>query len=181
MADSDEALYARVKRGDLAAFDELYARYAGRLFRFLAAQLPTTADAEDVFHESMLATLESKEVTFESASFRTWLYRIARNRVLNRRRSSGRGDAAMLRLRGGGDDSPAAADDRIAEGQLAQALECAVGRLPDKLSALYHLRASGLSHEEMATVLGIPVGTIKSRMSEMVKVLREELRPWTAR
>ncbi len=181
MAESDESLYARVKQGDLVAFDELYARYATRLFRFLSSQLPATADAEDVFHEAMLATLESKEVSFEAASFKTWLYRIARNRVLNRRRSQGRGDAAMTRLQAGGSESAAPVDDRIAEGELALALERAVEKLPDKLSALYHLRASGLSQEEMATVLEIPVGTIKSRMSEMVKVLREELRPWTAR
>jgi RNA polymerase sigma factor (sigma-70 family) len=180
MAESDETLYARVKQGDLVAFDELYARYSTRLFRFLRAQL-ATPDAEDVFHEAMLATLESREVTFEAASFKTWLYRIAQNRVLNRKRSRGRGGVALMRLKAGGDEGPTPADDRIAEGELARALERAVGRLPDKLSTLYHLRASGLSQEEMATVLEIPVGTIKSRMSEMVRVLREELRPWTAR
>jgi RNA polymerase sigma-70 factor (ECF subfamily) len=178
--ESDEALYARVKQGDLLAFDALYARYAGRLFGFLRAQLPTAADAEDVFHETMLATLESAEVTFDRASFRTWLFRIARNRVLNRQRSGSRGEAAKLRLSAAGDDAPVAADDRIARAQMVDALERAVRRLPASLSELYHLRSSGLSYEEMATVLEIPIGTIKSRMNQMVKVLREELEPWIA-
>jgi RNA polymerase sigma-70 factor (ECF subfamily) len=177
---SDESLYARVKQGDLAAFDELYGRYASRLFGFLRAQLPTGADAEDEFHETMLATLESAEVSFDRASFRTWLYRIARNRVLNRQRSHARGDAASLRLLAS-DETPPAVDERIARGELLHALERAVKHLPATLSDLYHLRSSGLSYEEMATVLDIPLGTIKSRMNQMVKHLREELDAWIAR
>jgi RNA polymerase sigma-70 factor, ECF subfamily len=178
--DSDEALYARVKRGDLPAFDELYARYASRLFGFLRPQLPTRADAEDVFHESLLATLESPEVAFDRGSFRTWLYRIARNRVINRLRSYARSETALCRLVPL-EEAPATADERVAQGQLLRALDGAVARLPSPLSDIYHLRSSGLSYEEMALVLGIPLGTLKSRMNQMVHVLREELKPWIAR
>jgi RNA polymerase sigma-70 factor (ECF subfamily) len=179
--ESDESLYARVKQGDLLAFDELYTRYSSRLFGFLRAQLPASSDSEDVFHETMMATLESDEVTFEGASFRTWLFRIARNRVLNRLRSSARGDAANVRLSAGGEPAPPNAEDRVARAQMVDALERAVKRLPSTLSDVYHLRSSGLSYEEMAAVLEIPLGTIKSRMNQMVKVLREELQPWIAR
>jgi RNA polymerase sigma factor (sigma-70 family) len=178
--NSDEALYARVKRGDMRAFDELYARYASRLFGFLRPQLPTRADAEDVFHESLLATLESVEVTFHRGSFRTWLYRIARNRVLNRQRSHGRGQTALARL-APLEETPAGPDERLARGELLRALDGAVARLPSPLSEVYHLRSSGLSYDEMALVLGIPLGTLKSRMNQMVNVLRQELEPWTAR
>ena len=55
------------------------------------------------------------------------------------------------------------------------ALGEAVSRLPVPLSEVYHLRASGLSYEEMAQVLEVPVGTVKSRMHDMVKRLREEV------
>ena len=178
--DSDEALYARVKHGDMRAFDELYDRYARRLFGFLKGQLRTRADAEDVCHEALLATLESDEVVFDRGSFRTWLYRIARNIVLNRVRSEGRGENAIGKL-ATGDEPPRGSDERIADMQLLRALDGAVARLPSPLSEVYHLRSSGLSYEEMATVLNIPLGTLKSRMSHMVDVLREELKPWTAR
>jgi RNA polymerase sigma-70 factor, ECF subfamily len=175
----DEVLYARVKQGDMAAFDELYARHAARLFGFLRSQLPTPADAEDVMHEAIMATLESREVVFDRGSFRTWLYRIARNRVLNRARSQDRGRHALVRL-AADDDRPAPADDRIARAEMLSALDDAVARLPPTLSALYHLRTSGLSYEEMAKVLDVPLGTIKSRASHMVDLLRKELEPWTA-
>jgi RNA polymerase sigma-70 factor (ECF subfamily) len=178
--DTDEALYARVKRGDMRAFDELYTRYAKRLFGFLRVQLATRADAEDVFHEAFLATLDSREVAFDRGSFRTWLYRIARNLVLNRTRSRDRGDRALGKL-AGADEATPWADEHVARLEVLRALDGAVARLPSPLSEVYHLRSSGLSYEEMALVLGIPLGTLKSRMNQMVNVLREELKPWTAR
>jgi RNA polymerase sigma-70 factor (ECF subfamily) len=178
--ETDEALYARVKRGDMSAFDELYSRYAKRLFAFLRAQLPTRADAEDVFHEAFLRTLDSREVAFDRGSFRAWLYRIARNLVLNRARSSDRGQDALSKLVGAEDAAPSA-DEHVARLEVLRALDGAVARLPSPLSEVYHLRSSGLSYEEMALVLGVPLGTLKSRMNQMVTVLREELKPWTAR
>jgi len=176
--DSDEILYARVKQGDVSAFDELYARHAPRLFAFLRSQVPSAADAEDILHEALLSTLESREVTFDRACFRTWLYRIARNAALNRARSRGRGDAALGNLP---EEPPApAADEQLAHAQRMHALDVAVSRLPGALADVYHLRSSGLSYEEIAEVLNIPLGTIKSRMHQMVGALRQELGTWTA-
>jgi RNA polymerase sigma-70 factor (ECF subfamily) len=178
--EADEVLYARVKRGDIAAFDELYERYSRPLFAFLRAQVGSRADAEDVFHEAFLATLESDEVVFDHGSFRTWLYRIARNIVLNRVRSQGRRAVAHVKLSVGDEPTPAA-DERVADVELHRALDGAIARLPTRLSEVFYLRSSGLTYEEMATILGIPLGTLKSRMNQMVDVLREELKPWTAR
>jgi len=176
--DPDERLYARVKEGDVRAFDELYARHAGRLFGFLRAQLPSAADAEEVLHEAMLRAFESEEVVFDQASFRTWLYRIARNAALNRLRSKTRGERAALRIVP--EPLPASADEQLAQAQRMRALDLAVARLPPPLADVYRLRASGLSYEEMAGVLSIPLGTLKSRMHQVVHTLREDLAPWTA-
>ena len=52
--------------------------------------------------------------------------------------------------------------------------------LPPALGELYHLRVSGLSYEQIAGVVDVPVGTVKSRMHQMVHALREELKPWIA-
>ena len=81
-------------------------------------------------------------------------------------------------------DAEAAPDSRadaaIEKRQLEVALEEAVSRLPLPLGELYHLRSSGLSYEQIAGVVEAPLGTVKSRMHQMVNVLREELKPWIA-
>src|ERR1700677_4525531 len=106
--EADELLYARVKEGDMGAFDELYRRHAPRLFGFLRPQLPSPADAEEVMNEAMMRAFESDEVVFDRACFRTWLYRIARNAALNRARSVGRRAVAMEKMHG---DPPAPSPD----------------------------------------------------------------------
>jgi RNA polymerase sigma-70 factor (ECF subfamily) len=177
--ETDERLYQRVREdGDMAAFDVLYARYEAQLFGFLVRTLESRADAEDVFHDAFLNALRSREVKFEQGSFRSWLFRIAKNLCSNRRRSEGRGSRAVAAL-----PEPASApsaEASIEERQLHAALDDAVSRLPPALSEIYHLRSSGLSYEEMAHVLSVPLGTLKSRMNQMVGILREEVKPWTA-
>lgn len=178
MLDSDEALYLRVRQGDMAAFDALYARYETRLYGFLHNQLRNRADAEDVFHEAFLTALKSRDVRFErEGGFRAWLYRVARNIASNRLRSTERGARAIAALP---EARVTPANESLEEAELHDALDQAIARLPPALSEVFHLRTSGLSYEEIADVLEIPLGTLKSRMNQMVTQLREELRPWTA-
>jgi RNA polymerase sigma-70 factor (ECF subfamily) len=176
--ESDEALYRRVREGDMGAFDLLYQRYETLLFGYLVRTLRNRADAEDVFHDTFLNTLRSPEVQLETGSFRAFLFRVARNLCLNRHRAGQRGDRALERLPEPSQELDA--QGSLERGELLAALDQAVARLPPALSELYHLRSAGLSYEEMAGVLAIPLGTIKSRMNQMVGILREEVKPWTA-
>jgi RNA polymerase sigma-70 factor, ECF subfamily len=177
--DSDESLYGRMAAGEISAFDQLYVRYEKRLFGFILRYLPDRAEAEDVFHEAFLGVLRSREVSLDRGSFRAWLFQIARNLCLNRIRSRNRGAKASEALL----KEPVPQHDvqaSIEEAQAGQALQVAVEALPVPLSEVYHLRVSGMSYEEMAHVLGIPLGTIKSRMHEAVARLKQEMKPWTA-
>jgi RNA polymerase sigma-70 factor (ECF subfamily) len=181
MVDSDEVLYARAKQGDMRAFDALYARYEGCLFGFVLSQVKSQEDAEDVLHETFVSALKSPAVTFAGAGgFRAWIYRIARNNVVNRARKKNRGVRALAELAvSSAGEPPARSDEAIADHEMRRALDDAVARLPPALAEVFHLRASGLRYEEIADVLEIPLGTLKSRMNQMVNQLREELRPWT--
>jgi RNA polymerase sigma-70 factor (ECF subfamily) len=182
---ADETLYARAKQGDMRAFDELYARYEPALFGFIVSHVRDRADAEDLFHETFVNALKAPLVRFEgSGGFRAWIYRIARNLVINRARRARRGARAFAEVTQSreehGPQTPRAGDEALADEEMRAALQRAVERLPPTLSEVFRLRVSGLRYEEIADVLQCPVGTIKSRMNQMVTLLREELLPWTA-
>jgi RNA polymerase sigma-70 factor (ECF subfamily) len=179
-ADTDEALYERLLRGELAAFDRLYERYERPLFGFVRAQLGDAAEAEDVCHEAFLALIRAGGAGTELRSFRAWLFQVARNLCLNRVRSRRRADRALevaareaaLEPAAPAPHPAAAAAEATAD---PAALRLALARLPPALAEVYQLRARGLSYDELAAVLEVPVGTVKSRMHEMMKRLREEM------
>ena len=181
--DSDEELVRRIRSGEIAAFDLLYERHEARLFSFLRAMVGDREDAEEVLHDAFLSALREKSAAFDrDGSFRAWLYRVARNMALNRRRSTGRRERSIASAPA--DRSVAGAthppDATLEARQLEDALTAALRRLPTQLGELWHLRASGLSYEQIASVVDAPLGTVKSRMHQMVSVLREELKPWIA-
>src|SRR5579883_1201100 len=165
---SDEALYELVRAGQISAFDELYHRYEERLLAFLTSMLGNRADAEDAFHDAFLNALRSREITFDRGSFRTWLFRIARNVALNKKRTENRGKSAALVLTRPEAPVATTAEEHLHDRQLRLAFDGAVSRLPPALSEVYHLRSAGMSYAEMAEVLAIPLGTLKSRLNQMV-------------
>lgn len=162
---TDEALCALAQQGDTSAFDRLYARYEHRLFGFTLRLLGDTAEAEEVFHDTFLKVLEAPPARFDGAPrFSAWLFHIARNLCANKHRGRARGDGALLRLRATDEQVPTP-EDRAQEHERATALSRAVRTLPQTLSEVFHLQTSGLSYEEIASVLEVPVGTVKSRMN----------------
>ncbi len=159
--------------GELAAFDQLYARYEKPLFGLIWRELGSQQEAEDVLHETFLAVLRQKDGG--RRSFKAWLFQVARNLCLNRVRSRRRGDRAVALDATSPPDAVQLPEAQLAGAQLAQLLEAAVRRLPESLSSIYRLRLAGLSYDELAEVLELPLGTVKSRMHELVTRLREEM------
>jgi RNA polymerase sigma-70 factor, ECF subfamily len=175
---SDEALYGRLRQeGDMAAFDVLYGRYERRLFGFIRGYLPARTDAEEVFHDAFLQVLRSREVRFERGSFAAWMFKVARNLALNRLRSTRRATDAVIQFPEA--DAPARADEVLEAGERADAVARAVAALPPGLAEVYRLRVSGMSYEEIAFTLEIPLGTVKSRTHEMVARLKTGVVTWT--
>ncbi|MHB8875481.1 MAG: RNA polymerase sigma factor [Myxococcaceae bacterium] len=177
---SDEALYQQLLGGDLGAFDRLYERYERHLFGFIRKQLDDPHEAEDVLHEAFLAVLRERASRREANSFRAWVFGVARNLCRNRQRSRQRSSRALEAVACSPPDASLDPGGALESRQASDALRQAVTRLPGTLAELFQLRAAGLSYEEMAQVLDVPVGTVKSRMHEMVGRLREEVHPWTA-
>ena len=171
---SDEALHEKLKRGDLDAFDLLYDRHARPLFGFIRKHLADAHEAEDVLHETFMTMLRERDSGRAALNLRAWLYQVARNLCLNRLRARKRGARAIEAAATEPVDNEL--PDRLLEDrQSAERLRRAVERLPSGLAELYALRAGGMSYEELAAVLSIPVGTVKSRIHEMVARLRQEM------
>lgn len=172
---SDEALYERLLDRDMGAFDALYQRYERPLFGFIRHHVADAAEAEEIFHEAFLAVLRERRRGRAVTRFKPWLYRVTRNLCLNRLRGHERARRAIARLAEEPEPAGERPDAALADAEAAEALRAAVARLPAHLGEVYTMRAAGMSYEGLAEVLDIPIGTVKSRVSTMLKRLREEM------
>lgn len=155
---SDEALFEALLTGDGRAFDALYERYERPLFGFLLRQVGDVHEAEDVLHEAFLAVLKEGKGGRPKVSFRAWLFQVARNVCLNRARTRGRSERALDHVAQLSPTTDAGPEPVLEAKQSAAVLRRALERLPSALSELYELRAGGLSYDEVAHVLAVPVG-----------------------
>jgi RNA polymerase sigma-70 factor (ECF subfamily) len=173
----DEVLYARLLRGDLGAFDVLYDRHERPLFGFILRHLGDRQEAEDALHDVFLTLLRDRHAERKLASVRAWLFEVARNQCLNTLRGRRRATHALERITSEPQltAAPQQPEHLLEDREATEALREAVGRLPEPLARLYELRTHGLSYEELASALSLPLGTVKSRMHEMVARLREEM------
>lgn len=173
MSPTDEALMRAVREGDLAKLGELFDRHHRALFDFLARMTGSRQVAEDLVQEVFLRVLKYRASYRDEARFLAWLYRIARNARIDH---FGRRETA-LPLSGEALQTPAV--EPGPEGQLEQAGEA--GRLraallklrADRRELLILARYQGMTHEDIALLLGIEVGAVKVRVHRALKELRE--------
>ena len=169
--------------GEVAAFEALYARHRGRLFRYLLHQCGRRDQADELFQEIWMSVIRARGGYEVSAKFTTWLYRIAHNRLIDGFRARGRlaefevdaGDAE-----GDPPDCPAPAGaqpERLLErAQLAARLLAAVEALPAPQREAFLLATEGgLSVEEIGNATGAGFETAKSRLRYAYARLRSEL------
>ena len=171
---SDESLYRKARGGDLAAFDQLYARHERQLFGFILRRIGDRAQAEELFHDVFVGVMSGAVAKFEEARFGAWLFRSARNACANWQRSRVRGEHAVARLGPDVEERPNPEAELMEEERITS-LARAVERLPSVLADVFALRSAGLSYEEIADELQVPLGTVKSRMNTLVGKLRSEI------
>ena len=167
----DAATMERLRRKDLEAFGRVVDAYQSRVFGFVRRMVPTGEDAEDVTQEVFLKAYRSFDSFDGRCSLRTWLFRIAHNLCIDRARRRRRAPE-WVSLTPDDDLAPVEiADDRgspeagVLSGELAALVERAIGTMSDKLRSvlLLHDREE-MAYDEIAAALGIPVGTVKSRL-----------------
>ena len=174
----DGELVTRAQQGDVAAYEELVRMYQGIAFRTAYLLAGSRADAEEAAHDAFLKAFNALRRFRRGAPFRPWLLAIVANEARNRRRSAGRRHALALRAAeevrpGDAAPSPEAA---VLDRERQDLVLAAVNRLSEEhrlvVACRYFL---DLSEAEIAAVLGIRTGTVKSRLSRALERLREEV------
>ena len=174
----ESELVERAIEGDIDAYSALVQRYEGIAFRTAFFIARSAADAEEAAQEAFVKAFYSLRSFRREAPFRPWLLKIVANEASNKRRSAGRRQGLALRVAdagssGGAAPSPEAA--ALAGEQQALLLE-AVDGLKERDRTVIVLRYFlELSEIEMAEVLGVARGTVKSRLSRALDRLRTRL------
>jgi RNA polymerase sigma-70 factor (ECF subfamily) len=186
--DPDSELIVRWQSGDESAFEDLVRRHEQRVFRLLYRMMGNREEAEDVSQEAFLSLHRHGHRFRREARFSTFVYRVAANAALNRRRSLGRNRNRLNELKvsqqAGFDLPPGPRDpEDAASGSEAQRrVQSALLELPDDLRvAILLYDIEGQSYQEVAGVLGIPEGTVKSRIHRARNALRDLLRSYVGR
>ena len=153
------------KRGDGPAFRELFDRYKNPIYGFVKRRVDDPARAEEITQDVFMALVQSRNGYELRASFRTYLYRIAMNRVASEHRKT--------------KENPDPADSAVAgDPALVQQVRDALEKIDPEQKQVVMLREyEGLSYQEIAEVLKVPVGTVRSKLFRAKLALRELLAP----
>jgi RNA polymerase sigma-70 factor (ECF subfamily) len=182
----DARAISRFLAGDVDAFETIVRRYSGMVFT-LAARLVGPLDAEDVVQETFLRAWRGLAGFRAESSLKTWLYAIALNRIRARRGAlarfrtvfggaDSRGADADFSLVDGLADTGLSPEENAARAEERRRLRKAILVLPEEFRLAVVLRdLEGLSYEEVAAVLSIPVGTVRSRLARGRALLVESL------
>lgn len=173
-AAEDVDLIGRYLRGDLGAFDELMRAHQDRVFGICLRMLRDREAALDVTQETFLTVFRKADRYREEAAFSTWLYRVTVNTCYDHLRRTKRRQADALPE--GLDPADPRAGDPLIAAELRPDVENALEQIPqDFRSAIILVDLQGLSIDQAADVLGVPSGTIKSRVHRGRRLLAEIL------
>ncbi len=182
---TDLSLLERCRLNDEAAFNEVVARYKGKIYNHVFRMTGSAEDAEDLTQEVFVRLYTSVHTFRGQSSLNTWLFRIAGNLCIDRFRRGKNRTAAYSLDDPVGDEAEGAREVpdetyepyRLLENtETATQIERALGQLPEKLRAVLLLHdLEGIAYEEIAQIVGCPLGTVKSRLFNARMQLRQRL------
>jgi len=175
----DNELIAATLRGDSVAFDGLVRKYQDRLLSAVVHVSGSRVEAEDVVQEAFVQAYLKLPSFAGGSSFYTWLYRIALNGAISRRRKR-RGGASLEHTRDLAGNEPADTTepphDRLLRHERAAQVRRALSELPDEFRVVLVLREmEGCDYETIAKILELPIGTVRSRLHRARLQLKEQL------
>ena len=176
---SDAACVRRLQRGDINAFEILVRRHEKSIFNLVYRMLGNYDDAAETSQEVFLSAYRAIGQFRGEANFSTWLYRIALNHATTRRKSSAQRQKRLVVATDAIDmidnDQPGPAET-LEKKELRERVQCALSELEPEDAAVILLRdLQDVPYEDVARVLKIPVGTVKSRLHRARQALKAKL------
>jgi RNA polymerase sigma-70 factor (ECF subfamily) len=173
---SDYDLMTRVKNGDLVAYNQIVNKYKNRLMNVILRMIQSSEEAEDIVQETFLRVYQHRDSFDFQHCFSTWVYTIALNLARNELRKRKRFkffDIFDMQ----GKETEIAVEMKLPS-NLPQHLERAIDGLPEKYKTAFVLRdMQELPYEEVAQIMNIPLGTVKSRVNRARALLKDKLKP----
>ena len=176
---TDEQLMAKAAKGSDTAFEELYRRYARRLKGFFFLQLGGDEElAADATHDVFLRAYEARSRYQEGRRVDTWLFTIAYNICRNHYRSNAYEAQLLATL-----DAESVTDQQIEvqldQAALDEALVQVLAELPAPLHQIFSLHyQEELTIPQIAEIVGVPEGTVKSRLHKTMNIIRKKLKKY---
>lgn len=179
---TDEALMLGYRDGDAAAFDVLYSRHKGGIYRYLLRQCRNAALADEMFQDVWMNLIRARAGYSVQAKFSTYLYRIAHNRLMDHFRRDDAGvsldDGSVSIEEPSAPRSVEPEASAVSRQQAAQLLAL-LEALPDEQREAFVLQQEGgLSIEEIAVATGVNRETAKSRLRYALAKLRQGMQAW---
>lgn len=182
MSDELMTLVVKAQQGELSAFEALLMRYQKRVFYMILRVVGERFLADDITQEVFIKVHGALPRLKNPEHFQGWLFRIAINRAIDRKRSAKRESEScflldeFLTVAGPeGEES----NKKVELDEMQTAIQEAIATLPDRQREVLSMTMDkNLSQEEIADVMDVPVGTVKSRLHHARKTLKEKLRRW---
>lgn len=176
----DAQLISEALSGKTPAFGDLVVRYQDRLYNTMVRVVGSTDEAYDVVQDAFVQAFVKLETFQRASQFYTWLYRIAFNLAISRRRRQ-KPTASLDRAREEAGDEPvsdgAGPTSGLEQQERAAQVQAALAALSEEHRAVLVLREiDGFDYEAIAEMLDLPVGTVRSRLNRARTQLREQLK-----
>ncbi|GBC94114.1 ECF RNA polymerase sigma factor SigW [bacterium HR15] len=183
---AEATLIARAQAQDDTAFDQIVRLYADRIYNYVRRMVGNPQDAEDITQEVFIRAYQGLSQFDGRASFSTWLFRIATNLCIDHKRRQSRRVQTVPYHHDDTDEeegdwefpdtSQPSALEQLLTKELHEVVERAIEALSPKLKTVLLLYdVEGLSYEQIADALGIPMGTVKSRLFAAREQIRKQV------
>lgn len=180
---SDEQLMHWYQKGNTEAFETLYKRYKNSVYHYFFRQVDSTAVADELHQDVWLNIIKSSSTFSRQASFKTWLYTIAHNRLVDHYRRNSKQPLHLVQddddhslEQSIADPSPSQPEEMIEQQQMGNVLLQGIDNLPEAQKEVFLLHEnSGLSLDEIAGITDSSFESTKSRLRYAVKKLRQHM------